>query len=80
MQEKERKMSLVIDELRGQTSNQLADAQQLIRTRDTTAGELEIARNEIQRLQQENLILQTRYQKRYSILIQHKKVSLKFCF
>lgn len=64
MQEKERKMSLVIDELRGQTSNQLADAQQLIRTRDTTASELERARSEIERLQHENLVLQTRYQKR----------------
>ena len=64
MQEKERKMSLVIDELRGQTSNQLADAQQLIRTRDTAASELELARSEIERLQHENLVLQTRYHKR----------------
>ena len=64
MQEKERKMSLVIDELRGQTTSQQTDAKQLALARDGANNELARARAEIARLQQANAALQARYKER----------------
>ena len=64
MQEKERKMSLVIDELRGQSAQHSVQAKEMALARDGASNELARAKAEIARLQQENLILQTRYSKR----------------
>ena len=57
-------MSLVIDELRGQTTSQQTDAKQLALARDGANNELARAKAEIARLQQANAALQARYKER----------------